>query len=780
MDQTVRTFIQLPLNGSTVEFDVPFEYLARKFVQVSLVSGDNRKMLVLPTDYRFVTKTRIRTSLAWGPSQGYDRIELRRFTSATERLVDFADGSILRANDLNIAQIQSTHIAEEARDSALLAMPQDDAGNLDARNRRIVRLAPGIDGTDAVNKDQLDKTLGDAGGILSDMKETEKDIMDYIQNFADDSTMVKGVSWVYNAGSAIGGEITFAITKPDPVFAVPYIEINGSRQLRGYHFEYDPVSKSITLAKPLKAGDFVVCQTAEATLPVIDLLAGPTGASQIGTTTGKTVQEMLDIQSFGVNVLEFMTFAERASVENYTGTNDNTEAFRKAFATGNKHIEVPPGKYHVKDLPIPNTTKLHGKIDYMIYNATSDAAFGAFGTTIHKAAGGATMFLWNPGCGAEGIMFDGVDRTASAIHSQSGGKISVMFKNCGFYRWARVGNRTGAYIGCSFQFCNFNQNYDGIYNTVDGNHIGCVINANKRDGVHLEAGADSNTFTNCRNEWNEGNNWSFFNCRSTQVVNEICDRAFGYGFRISGAQVTLINVDVRRSGRTATGAASSHFYIENSVVKMIGIKTGAGVDDAGGSIQTPSPAFVFNWVGPNQGRFEALSSGFTGFVTGRSAGSAVPPVQRITSCPGWDDLVTEGLYRKSNGRNFMSLGTANGVANAQPLVLSFSKPAVGTYSNDIHSVEVVWRNVTTGGSNASVISVVTMREGGNASMGIVQMPSRGNVLGEGNINDVEAPATQVFQVAAVATSPDGSTFDLTFLSKATNSQSFAMRGYLKA
>ncbi|MCY4689457.1 hypothetical protein LI077_22785, partial [Escherichia coli] len=108
---TVRTY---PLNGA-VNFTITFEYLARKFVQVTLI-GKDRKELVLNQDYRFTTKTQITTSRAWTAADGYQMIEIRRFTSATDRLVDFADGSILRAYDLNISQIQTLHVAEEARD----------------------------------------------------------------------------------------------------------------------------------------------------------------------------------------------------------------------------------------------------------------------------------------------------------------------------------------------------------------------------------------------------------------------------------------------------------------------------------------------------------------------------------------------------------------------------------------------------------------------------------------------------------------------------------------
>lgn len=290
MDQEIKTVIQYP-TGST-EFDIPFDYLSRKFVRVSLVSDDNRRLLNNITEYRYVSKTRVKLLVA---TTGFDRVEIRRFTSASERVVDFSDGSVLRANDLNVSQLQSAHIAEEARDAALLAMPEDDAGNLDARNRKIVRLAPGELGTDAVNKNQLDTTLGEAGGILSDIKDLSDDIREYTQTFADDTTMVKSVAWVYNGGAALGGETSFVIDRPEPVLSVPYIEINGSRNYRGWHYSYDQAERRVTLVKPLSQNDFVVCITAESKLPLSDLLGSAEGASGIGVTGGGSVQDYIDI-----------------------------------------------------------------------------------------------------------------------------------------------------------------------------------------------------------------------------------------------------------------------------------------------------------------------------------------------------------------------------------------------------------------------------------------------------------------------------------------------------
>lgn len=140
------TIVNYPLNGQ-IEFTIPFEFLARKFIVVTLI-GTTKKILVLGNDYRFVATNKIQLSSQ--PDGSFTNIELRRVTSSTDRLVSFVDGSILRAYDLNIAQIQTIHIAEEARDLAGIAIVENDDGNLDARGRRIVNVANAKDAQDVV------------------------------------------------------------------------------------------------------------------------------------------------------------------------------------------------------------------------------------------------------------------------------------------------------------------------------------------------------------------------------------------------------------------------------------------------------------------------------------------------------------------------------------------------------------------------------------------------------------------------------------------------------
>lgn len=163
MATTTKTVKTYALDGSLKDFTIPFEYLARKFVAVSLI-GATRRELILNVDFRFSTPTTITTlrGSGWGPADNFDLIEIRRWTSATERLVDFADGSILRAYDLNTAQVQSLHIAEEARDLTADTIGVNNDGHLDARARRIVNVADAVNPGDAVTLRQEQQWGGSA------------------------------------------------------------------------------------------------------------------------------------------------------------------------------------------------------------------------------------------------------------------------------------------------------------------------------------------------------------------------------------------------------------------------------------------------------------------------------------------------------------------------------------------------------------------------------------------------------------------------------------------
>lgn len=136
-------------DGATTDFTVPFDYLAKKFVRVSLGVtilkggdyGDTSK------DYYFLDKTKVRLKVP--PHEG-EVLTIRRYTSATDRVVSFKDASVLKATDLDVSSVQTIHIAEEARDIINDALIKDKGGNWDAKGNRIVNVGTPVADSDAV------------------------------------------------------------------------------------------------------------------------------------------------------------------------------------------------------------------------------------------------------------------------------------------------------------------------------------------------------------------------------------------------------------------------------------------------------------------------------------------------------------------------------------------------------------------------------------------------------------------------------------------------------
>lgn len=136
-------------DGATTDFTVPFDYLAKKFVRVSLGVtilkggdyGDTSK------DYYFLDKTKVRLKVP--PKEG-EVLTIRRYTSATDRVVSFKDASVLKATDLDVSSVQTIHVAEEARDIINDTLIKDKEGNWDAKGKRITNVSAPVADSDAV------------------------------------------------------------------------------------------------------------------------------------------------------------------------------------------------------------------------------------------------------------------------------------------------------------------------------------------------------------------------------------------------------------------------------------------------------------------------------------------------------------------------------------------------------------------------------------------------------------------------------------------------------
>lgn len=177
--EPTETLVNYPLNGSNRRFTIPFDYLQRSFIRVSLFAANKEAQLTLGVDFNFINDTTIETVKTYGGADGWTRIQLRRYTDA-RRIVEFIDGSVLLAGDLNVATLQALHIAQEGRDSAFDMLTVNSEGNYDAKDRRIVRVANGIDDHDAVTmgqfKDWTGKVTSEADRAKSEADLAKKEV----------------------------------------------------------------------------------------------------------------------------------------------------------------------------------------------------------------------------------------------------------------------------------------------------------------------------------------------------------------------------------------------------------------------------------------------------------------------------------------------------------------------------------------------------------------------------------------------------------------------------
>lgn len=137
-------------DGTTTDFTVPFDYLKKSFVTVRLGTGNTLTggdYGDTGSDYYFLDKTTIRLKVA--PASG-ESLTIRRYTSATERVVTFKDASILKATDLDTSQVQAFHIAEEGRDILEDSLSVNREGNWDAKGKRIINVGAPVADNDAM------------------------------------------------------------------------------------------------------------------------------------------------------------------------------------------------------------------------------------------------------------------------------------------------------------------------------------------------------------------------------------------------------------------------------------------------------------------------------------------------------------------------------------------------------------------------------------------------------------------------------------------------------
>ncbi|MEQ2869348.1 phage tail fiber protein [Selenomonas noxia] len=177
--------------GGKETYTFPFPYLSKQFVKVRYDQGNTSTPLMYNKDYTVEGQT-VKLTTA-GSEQA--TICIYRQTP-TGSLVDFNDGSILLASELDKMSVQLLHVAEENNDAIFLSGMFTDDGAWQAGGKRIKNVAAPSAPSDAVNLEYLDGV----GVVRADeLRRIEKNI----SAIAEDVERDRNITAVNSNGAAI-------------------------------------------------------------------------------------------------------------------------------------------------------------------------------------------------------------------------------------------------------------------------------------------------------------------------------------------------------------------------------------------------------------------------------------------------------------------------------------------------------------------------------------------------------------------------------------------------
>lgn len=177
--------------GGKETYTFPFPYLSKQFVKVRYDQGNTSTPLTYNKDYTVEGQT-VKLTTA-GSEQA--TICIYRQTP-TGSLVDFNDGSILLASELDKMSVQLLHVAEENNDAIFLSGMFTDDGAWQAGGKRIKNVAAPSAPSDAVNLEYLDGV----GVVRADeLRRIEKNI----SGIAEDVERDRNITANNSQGAAI-------------------------------------------------------------------------------------------------------------------------------------------------------------------------------------------------------------------------------------------------------------------------------------------------------------------------------------------------------------------------------------------------------------------------------------------------------------------------------------------------------------------------------------------------------------------------------------------------
>nr|BAR25398.1 tail fiber [uncultured Mediterranean phage uvMED] len=235
-----NSFVRYTGNGSTTQYAVSFTYRDQADITVT-ING------VATTAFTYNSAgTQITFNTAPANSSA---IEIRRTTSQTSRLVDYAAGSVLTENDLDTDSNQAFFMSQEAIDDAGDVIKLNNANfQWDVQSKRLTNVADPVDNTDGVNKQFISTnlpnitTVAGISGNVTTVAGISANVTSVASNSANINTVATNIANVNTVASDIAKVIVVANDLNETVSEIETAALD----LQETTSEIDTVSNSIT------------------------------------------------------------------------------------------------------------------------------------------------------------------------------------------------------------------------------------------------------------------------------------------------------------------------------------------------------------------------------------------------------------------------------------------------------------------------------------------------------------------------------------------------------
>ena len=234
-----NSFVRYTGNNSTTAYSIPFSYRVTSDLTVTL-SG------VATTAF---TLNAAGTTLTFNTAPIQDAaIEIRRRTSQTTKLVDYASGSVLTESDLDTDSDQAFFMSQEAIDDAGDVIKISNTNfQWDTQSKRLTNVADPVNNNDAVNKQFISTNLPNITTVsgISGNVTTVAGISANVTTVANNNTNVSTVGTSIASVNTVATNIADVVTVANDLNeAISEIE-TAALDLQETTSDIDTVSNSI-------------------------------------------------------------------------------------------------------------------------------------------------------------------------------------------------------------------------------------------------------------------------------------------------------------------------------------------------------------------------------------------------------------------------------------------------------------------------------------------------------------------------------------------------------